>query len=823
MGAVWLRLRADLRARWRSWVGIALVAGIAGGLTTAAAAGARRTDTAYDRLVEYTRPPDVVVYNYQDEGLAVLDPEAVEALPQVAEATRVNIFFVEATPGGTAAAAPADERVGSSMYRNRIIEGRAARPDAAHEVTIGYAAAEAYGEESGFGVGSTIPMVPDEDDPHLLELPQDIRAKVIEEYRKIREHAENVGMPLMLEVVGVQAGSSDLPPITVGSSVFVYGTPALHEVLSRSDFDDSEVDTVLVRLRRGEADVDAFVEELEALAGDRGYVQPELQRSVAARTERAIGPLTTAMWLLAGLIGIAGTLVLGQAIARQVIFASDDDQILRAVGMSSGQLWLLAMTRALVAGALAAIVATAVAFLASPVAPLGIARIAEPSPGFRIDAMAFGVGAAATLTAFVILTALPARRAAGARARLAVTWTARTSTTGAILARTGAPIPIVAGAHLALTPGRGTRSVPVRTTLLGVAVAVAALAAALSIGASFDHLLRTPRLYGQVWDRFFTNYGESDFGEGIQAIKNDPGIAALSYGDGGQIALQGETIEILAITPVAGRLYPPIVEGREARNADEIVLGIRTLRSIRKHVGDTVAVSFLKQTRQMTVVGMAVVPAVTSGEFGEVAVLDYEKNRALLDQAQDGASVLIVRFDPDANWIEVLDRMEIALIPPDIRDFTDMNDFAIGGETPADVVNFGRVENLPLILSAALALLAAAVLAHMVASSVRRRRRDLAILKSLGLGRRQLRAAVGWQATLMILAALAIGVPAGIMGGRWAWTALADRVGVVPEPRVPAVATILMLPAAILLANLVAAIPGRIAARTQPALVLRAE
>jgi predicted lysophospholipase L1 biosynthesis ABC-type transport system permease subunit len=144
-------------------------------------------------------------------------------------------------------------------------------------------------------------------------------------------------------------------------------------------------------------------------------------------------------------------------------------------------------------------------------------------------------------------------------------------------------------------------------------------------------------------------------------------------------------------------------------------------------------------------------------------------------------------------------------------------------ETPRDVVNFGRVENLPIALSVALAALASAVLAHMVASSVRRRRHDLAILKTLGLGKRHIRAVVGWQATTLVISALVVGIPAGVVGGRWAWTSLADRVGVVPEPRVSVGALALMVPAAIVIANLVAAIPGRIAARTQPAIVLRAE
>jgi predicted lysophospholipase L1 biosynthesis ABC-type transport system permease subunit len=51
---------------------------------------------------------------------------------------------------------------------------------------------------------------------------------------------------------------------------------------------------------------------------------------------------------------------------------------------------------------------------------------------------------------------------------------------------------------------------------------------------------------------------------------------------------------------------------------------------------------------------------------------------------------------------------------------------------------------------------------------VRRRRRDLAILKILGFRRRQVAGAVAWQATSCTMAALALGLPLGVAAGRWA-------------------------------------------------------
>src|SRR6266480_7742314 len=97
-------------------------------------------------------------------------------------------------------------------------------------------------------------------------------------------------------------------------------------------------------------------------------------------------------------------------------------------------------------------------------------------------------------------------------------------------------------------------------------------------------------------------------------------------------------------------------------------------------------------------------------------------------------------------------------------------------------------------------------------SAVRRRRRDLAILKTIGFVRGQVQAAVAWQATAFAVAALVVGIPLGIGAGRWWWTLFAQRMGIVPAPVVPLALIGALLPAGVLLANVVAAIPARIAA-----------
>jgi ABC-type antimicrobial peptide transport system permease subunit len=82
---------------------------------------------------------------------------------------------------------------------------------------------------------------------------------------------------------------------------------------------------------------------------------------------------------------------------------------------------------------------------------------------------------------------------------------------------------------------------------------------------------------------------------------------------------------------------------------------------------------------------------------------------------------------------------------------------------------------------------------------------------------------VAWQASTVAAIALLAGLPLGIILGRWGWRALADNLGTVAEPVVPALAMVVTVPVVVVLANLVAFVPGRIAARLRPAAVLRSE
>jgi ABC-type lipoprotein release transport system permease subunit len=140
----------------------------------------------------------------------------------------------------------------------------------------------------------------------------------------------------------------------------------------------------------------------------------------------------------------------------------------------------------------------------------------------------------------------------------------------------------------------------------------------------------------------------------------------------------------------------------------------------------------------------------------------------------------------------------------------------------AEVSNASGMSGQPLALAVGLAVAAVLSLGLTVLAGVRRRRRELALLKTLGMTRRQVRAIVAWQTTVTLVLAVAAGLPLGLALGRWAWQAFAGSLGVVPVTAVPALALVAGTAALLIAGNVLTALPGRVAARTAPAVTLRA-
>jgi hypothetical protein len=154
--------------------------------------------------------------------------------------------------------------------------------------------------------------------------------------------------------------------------------------------------------------------------------------------------------VLAALAGLATIAVVGQALARQASAESTEHPVLAALGLSQRQLVALGMLRTLAAALGGTVGAVAVATLLSPLAPMGEARLAEPSPGLFFDAAVIGLGALATVAVVLLLGMPPALRTARVRGASDRVPAARPSAVAEAAAAAGAPVGAVIGIRRAL-------------------------------------------------------------------------------------------------------------------------------------------------------------------------------------------------------------------------------------------------------------------------------------------------------------------------------------------------------------------------------------
>jgi ABC-type lipoprotein release transport system permease subunit len=585
-------------------------------------------------------------------------------------------------------------------------------------------------------------------------------------------------------------------------------------------------------LEHGQADIPAFRKELEKRSKGR-LVDTVVQSELSQNTERSIHLQAVSLWILAGLTALVAMLILGQLLARQARGESATGDVLSALGMPHRQRYAIALGRAALMGIAGAVVAVVLAVAASPLLPTGLARIAEPDRGVAFDALVLGLGALGVTLVVVALAAWPAWRATRVAAAETLDRVERPSRIGRALARAGAPAPTTIGVRMALEPGRGRDPIPVWSTLAVVALGVSVLIGTTVFGASLGHLLDTPQLYGSSWDLAVTNYGtglplDKD---GVVLAKQIDGVDGISVGEAGiSFELNGERVDGIALTPVEGDVIPPLLVGRPPQGKHEIVLGERTRDSLGVDVGDEidVTVSGSKTTRPLEVVGIGVIPTTSpTASLGEGAFITEDALRKFVGPPGDGYRLLLSvepGVDPDAVQADLESALNERCAEQIERCPTA--DAALAKVTngePNDIVNFGRVRSMPWVLGGALAILAGGTLALVLATAVRRRRREIAVLKTLGFDRRQCTATIAWQANATIAVGLLIGVPLGVIVGRWVWAFFADELGILSRPQVPLLTVLVCVLGAIVLANVIAIIPARAAARAAPATVLRSE
>jgi ABC-type lipoprotein release transport system permease subunit len=787
-----------LRGAWRTTFVLAVLAGLAGGLVLAGWSAVRRGASTVERFEESVRAADLTVATCGPDGHFDLDAggcavpyipfaerDRIAALPGV-EAAGVGAIIPlwysgpgipEGTGGGVWAMA--DGTFPTAMGTPIVVDGRMFDPAAPDEMLV----TEDVVAVGGIGVGDTITVrgYPLEQGVDLQSPPQ--------------------GDPLTVRVVGVVRFPTDLSPRRIDDAVELletnpFLTPAWFERYGRHLA--SFATGVLVRAEPGADPTSAIT----AAFGDQEVLlTPTAAESDLDTVYDAIRYETGVLTAVTVAAALAALAVVGLTIARQAAQEQDAPLVMAAIGATRRQRAGAAALRSIPVALGAVAVAGATAVATSAWTPIGLARRAEVASGVRIDAVPLAAGLPAVAAIVVAAFTAPMLRRQGVTRRTA-------SSIGTVAAAAGCSPQVTTGLVLAF-PG-GARRASLAPVVAGALAAAAVVSAAMLVG-GLEHTLADPVRYGASWDAII------DAPVSIQQelalideLRDDERLtdaAGLLYTE----AKIGDELTLVhAVDPVLGdSIIPVIVDGREPIRAGEIALGGVMMDELGASIGDTVPVQLLTAFEptvvEAKVVGQSMVNDGFSAEAGDGGLVVASWARELVPGAF--AQTFAVRMAPGTTIDDL--NADYSSVTPVIPQ--------------KGLANLRRIQSLPWLLAAVVAALAVGAMVHTTLGGIRHAAPQLATLRALGFTRRQLRSSVRWGAMFVAVCAAALGIPIGVIAGRWGWRTLGASVGVATEAPLPVVLGMATTAGLIALAAVSALGPASRAARQDPVAILGEE
>jgi len=831
LAPAWYRFRVTFRQRLGGYLAIVLLLGLVGGVAMAAVAGARRTQSSYPVYLASTNPSTLQVFTAflnpalgpaETLGYRSSTGRQIAALPYVQSEQAVvgfdanidQVLGVHESIGPGAKPPSLEGSVASEYFsqdRVTLVSGRLPNLADPGQAVMNSQA----GKELGIHVGSTFTVTFNSDSELLSSAnnpPPVARAR--------------------LRIVGLVAFPQDVvnDDYDAAGAAEVLVTPALTR---RIDGCCATYSYSALRVEPGH--VEAVQSELSKVLPAKllsavGFRTSHGGGGATAPAEQAIEPESIALAVFGGLAALADLVIVSQVIARQRRTQTPELETLRALGARPATTVADATVGTVVAVCAGALLASVVAFFLSPLFPLGPVRPVYPY-FFGWDWTVVGFGFAGLVIVLSAVAVGLAFHMAPERARLRSQQAERPSVVAHALGSLGLPAPAMAGVRFALEPGRSREAVPVRSAILGASLAVTVIVATVTFGASLSTLISRPALYGWNWNyALFSGFsGDEDLPANITShlLARDPWVTQFSGAYFSHAVINGQP-DLPVIGMAAGApVQPPVLKGTGLRSAGQVVLGASTMAALHSHIGASVEVGTGGgRVARLLVVGEATMPAIMGPGMGTGALIDYLLIPPSIRNTQGntipGPQVFFVRTRGGDSAPALASLAEVT------RDINraDSDEPASGATAvlrPEVIVNSGSIETVPTVLGAGLAAGAVVALGITLVASVRRRRRDLAIMKTLGLSGRQLATVVAWQATVVALIGAVVGVPLGIVVGRQLWDLFAEGIRAIPAPSVPALLVTVIGLGGTVLANLVAALPGRVAARTPTGVLLRAE
>ncbi len=395
----------------------------------------------------------------------------------------------------------------------------------------------------------------------------------------------------------------------------------------------------------------------------------------------------------------------------------------------------------------------------------------------------------------------------------------------------------IEGIHWALGGGSARDAAPVRSAVLGAVLAVVVIVTSVTFGASLNALVSRPALYGWNWNYAllagFSGAEDLPAAQTAALFDHDRDVEHWAGVYFERVQLDGVDVPALALAPQS-KIEPSPLTGHGLRSDNQVVLGAATLAKLHKHLGDTVMAdtggptprgshrrdgdsAHHRRRRGILELQMGT-GAVVSPSLFPAADLNQQGS------ALPGPNAVFVTTRPGvppAKALASLEHIDEVLSRPATQDAPASG--VVSVLRPAEITDYRSVGSTASVLAGVLGAGALGALGLTLVASVRRRRHELALLKALGFTQAQLAGTVAWQASVSGAIGVVVGLPLGIALGRWLWTLFARGISAVPDPTVPVASMVLIALGALVFANLAAAVPGRIAARTSTVILLRTE
>jgi len=808
--------RAEWRTRWRAHLALAAVIAIAVAAVVATLMAASRSERAFSRLRAATNAADVTVYFGPDDGQdpATFDEAAalrdlqsrVSRIHGVTATAGEGVLFVR--PKGRDDLYPNYNLFPRAPLRVRdvgvvnapvIVAGRAVNPRRANEVVLD----QQFAEELGVSVGDGLP----------LESMTD--AWVDLAYNGGKPRDELLGPSMRVRVVGIARSPADFGHYKVMhfSPAFVakYG----EGMRAYRNGDGMRVYRhVEAKLATGSELSAATKRSFESVSDSEGGLS---KFADDGSTRDGLDTIARALRIVAAVAAVAGAVVVMLAVARLARLTFREHDALRALGWTRGQFVSTAVLAFAPAALLGVGAGLVLGIVLAPRALVGLASRVDPHPHrVLFDApVVLIVGLAA------LALGLVAAGVAGHRSRRLET--RRTRPVPRLL-RLDRPLPGVLGVRRALTGESELGGRTSRGATVVLALAVAGAVGALVVSASIERLQTDPTLSGQGGDGRQLDSGESldQYDAALPILESDERVAWILAYHAGLDARAGRVrVQLLAFDQVRGKI-PDVgtIKGRVPRGGHEIALGPATLDDLGASVGDRIRLRTEDGAASYRIVGETLFP---EGDFNydEGGALTVAAAERMLGgkTAAETSGIHLIDFD----WA---DGVNAARADRELKraGFTLFNSESSDPVlAPARVTNLGEVERVPRYLAVFLGLLALVTLGHALATSARRRSRETATLRALGLSRRGSAEILVVQATTIVVVALAIGVPLGLLLGDRIWTVLAEGAHVIVDTIIPLGGVVLFVAAVVVLAATVTIGPAWRTARMRPGEALRAE